>query len=43
MRGSGDGTAAKGAAVVRGAAGLRGTAGREAAGTGGSGRRERES
>ena len=41
-RGSGDGTAANGAAVVRGPAGLRGTAGREAAGTGGSGSRERD-
>jgi hypothetical protein len=42
MRGSGDGTATNGAAVVRGPAGGRGVAGREAAGTGGSGSRERE-
>ena len=47
MRGSGDGTAANGAAEVRGPTGGREAAGREAAGraaagTGGSGSRERE-
>ena len=42
MRGSGDGTAANGAALVRGPTGGRDAAGRAAAGTGGSGSRERE-